>query len=114
MCLLMGGETTVTVTGEGRGGRNQELALAAALGLEGVPGVAVMSLASDGIDGPTDAAGAVVSGETTAQARALGLDPKAALALNDAYPLLNAVGALLLTGPTGTNVGDLVVGLAYN
>jgi len=114
MCLLMGGETTVTVTGEGRGGRNQELALAAALGLEGVPGVAVMSLASDGIDGPTDAAGAVVSGETTAQARALGLDPNAALALNDAYPLLNAVGALLRTGPTGTNVGDLVVGLAYN
>jgi glycerate 2-kinase len=112
-CLLMGGETTVTVTGGGRGGRNQELALAAALGLEGVPHVAVMSLATDGIDGPTDAGGAVISGETAAQAHSLGLDPAAALALNDSYPLLNAVGSLLFTGPTGTNVGDLVVGLSY-
>lgn len=112
-CLLLGGETTVTVRNGGHGGRNQELALAAALLLEGVPGLAVMTLATDGIDGPTDAAGAVVTGETVPRARALGLDAHQALARHDSYPLLGAVGALLRTGPTGTNLGDLVVGLAY-
>lgn len=112
-CLLMGGETTVTVRGGGKGGRNQELALTAALHLEGAAGVAVMSLATDGVDGPTDAAGAVVTGETVPRARALGLDPEAALADNDAYPLLEAVGALLRTGPTGTNLNDVVIGLRY-
>jgi len=110
-CLLMGGETTVTVRGAGKGGRNQELALAAALELDGVRGVAVLALTSDGIDGPTDAAGALVDGATIARARESGFHPEAALASNDSYPLLNACGALLHTGPTGTNVGDLVVGL---
>jgi hydroxypyruvate reductase len=110
-CLVMGGETTVTVRGGGRGGRNQELALAAALELEGAPGAAVMALASDGIDGPTDAAGAWVDGWTLSRAREAGFDPRAALRANDSYPPLHAVDALLSTGPTGTNVGDLVVGI---
>ncbi len=112
-CLLAGGETTVTVSGRGRGGRNQELALAAALVLEGIPGLAVMALATDGIDGPTDAAGAIVSGETLRLPRSRGWNPVAALADNDAYPLLEAARALVFTGPTGTNLGDLAVGLAY-
>lgn len=112
-CLVMGGETTVTVRDGGHGGRNQELALAAALALEGTPGLAVMTLATDGIDGPTDAAGAVVTGETPSLARALGPAPEDALARHDSHPLLDACGALLRTGPTGTNLGDLVVGLAY-
>lgn len=110
-CYLMGGETTVAVRGAGRGGRNQELALAAARVLDGVPGAAVLALASDGVDGPTDAAGAAVDGATLGRARELGLDPEASLAKNDSYPLLLACGALLRTGATGTNVGDLVVGL---
>ncbi len=112
-CLVMGGETTVTVRDGGQGGRNQELALAAALALEGTPGLAVMALATDGIDGPTDAAGAVVTGETAPRACSLSLDPEGALRRHDSYPLLDACGALLRTGPTGTNLGDLVVGLAY-
>jgi hydroxypyruvate reductase len=107
----MGGETTVTVRGEGKGGRNQELALAAALELQGASGAAIMSLASDGIDGPTDAAGAWVDGRTISRAREAGFDPGSSLRANDSYPLLRAAGALLSTGPTGTNVGDLVVGL---
>jgi hydroxypyruvate reductase len=110
-CLVMGGETTVTVRGKGRGGRNQELALAAALELEGVTGAAVMALATDGIDGPTDAAGAWVEGSTVSRALEVGFDPRASLRANDSYPLLHAVDALLTTGPTGTNVGDLVVGI---
>lgn len=109
----MGGESTVTVLGDGRGGRNQELALSAALVLESTPNTAVMALATDGVDGPTDAAGAIVSSQTISQAHALGLDPVSALEQNNAYPLLEAVGALLCTGPTGTNLNDLVVGLAY-
>jgi hydroxypyruvate reductase len=110
-CYLMGGETTVTVRGAGRGGRNQELALAAARVLDGVAGAAVLAMASDGVDGPTDAAGASVDGATLGRARDLGLDPETSLAENDSYPLLLACGALLRTGATGTNVGDLVVGL---
>jgi len=113
MCLLMGGETTVTVRGQGRGGRNQELALAAALVLQGNTGMALMSLATDGVDGPTDAAGAVVSGETMGRMRAMGVDPHAALSENDAHPALRACEALIHTGPTGTNLNDVVVGLAY-
>jgi glycerate 2-kinase len=112
-CLLMGGETIVYVRGSGRGGRNQELALAAAKSLEGVPQVAVMTLATDGIDGPTDAAGAVITGKTIPKARALGFDPETALAENNAYPLLDATESLLRTGPTGTNLNDLVLGLVY-
>ena len=107
-CLVWGGETTVTIRGEGKGGRNQELALAAALQLSGWPGVLVMALATDGTDGPTDAAGAVATGDTVARARALGLDPLAALAANDSYPFFDALADLIRTGPTGTNVNDLL------
>jgi glycerate 2-kinase len=107
-CLVWGGETTVTIRGEGKGGRNQELALATALALDGWPGVLVMALATDGTDGPTDAAGAIATGETVARAQALGLDPQAALDANDSYPFFEALGDLILTGPTGTNVNDLL------
>ncbi len=107
-CLVWGGETTVTVHGEGKGGRNQELALAAALALEGWPATLVMALATDGTDGPTDAAGAVATGETVDRARALGLDPRSALADNDSYSFFDALGDLIRTGPTGTNVNDLL------
>jgi glycerate 2-kinase len=106
-CVIAGGETTVTLRGTGRGGRNQELALAAALALDGLPDVAVVALATDGGDGPTDAAGAVASGSTLARAEALGLDAAAHLAANNAYPFFAALGDLLLPGPTGTNVNDL-------
>jgi glycerate 2-kinase len=109
--LLWGGETTVKVSGDGKGGRNQEVALAAALTLEGVEGVAVASLGTDGIDGPTDAAGALVDGDTIGRGRAAGLDPHAALARNDAYTFLHAAGDLLVTGPSGTNVNDVCVAL---
>lgn len=112
-CLIMGGETTVTVSGPGRGGRNQELALATALALQGAPGRAVMAWASDGVDGPTDAAGAVADGGLPVLARRLGQDPEAALAGHNSYPLLEAAGALLRTGPTGTNLNDLLIGLSY-
>lgn len=112
-CLVWGGETTVTVRGTGCGGRNQELALAAALALEGVPGVMLVALGSDGTDGPTDAAGAVATGETVARARAQGLDAHAHLANNDAYPFFDALGDLIRTGPTGTNVNDLLFIFAF-
>ncbi len=108
-CLVLGGETTVTVKGAGRGGRNQELALAAALLLEGIDGVSILALATDGTDGPTDSAGGVIDGGTAAAIRAAGIDPAAALADNDSYPALDSCGALLRTGPTGTNVNDLLV-----
>lgn len=107
--LLWGGETTVTVRGDGSGGRNQELALAAALALDGHHGVALASVGTDGIDGPTPAAGAIVDGDSAARARAAGLDPEGALARNDSHPLHRATGDLLVTGPTGTNVNDVVV-----
>jgi glycerate 2-kinase len=110
--LIASGETTVTVSGGGRGGRNQELALAAALALEGAAGVVLGAMGTDGIDGPTDAAGAVVDGGTGARAREAGMDPEAHLRRNDSHPLLRATGDLVVSGPTGTNVGDLVVGLA--
>jgi glycerate 2-kinase len=110
-CLLRGGETTVTVTGSGRGGRNQELALGAGLALEGAQGILVASLGTDGVDGPTPAAGALVDGTTLARARERGLDPHDALHRNDTFPFFDALGDLLLSGPTGTNVMDLVVTL---
>jgi hydroxypyruvate reductase len=108
-CLVLGGETTVTL-GEapGMGGRNQELALAAALSLEGCPTSSVASLATDGSDGPTDSAGALVDGETVVRGRNIGLDAAAALRCHDAYRYLRATGDLLLTGPTQTNVNDLI------
>lgn len=110
--LVAGGETTVTVRGHGRGGRNQALALAAMLELDGAPGATLVALATDGEDGPTDAAGAVVDGASLARARALGLDPARRLDDDDAYPVFDALGDLLRIGPTGTNVCDLVLALA--
>jgi glycerate-2-kinase len=110
MCVLAGGETTVTVRGTGRGGRNQECALGMAdvLARAGVEAIGA-SVGTDGIDGPTDAAGAVVDGNTIRRARKLGFDVDAALVNNDSFPLLHALGALVLTGPTGANVGDVQV-----
>jgi len=108
-CLVLGGETTVTLRGTGTGGRNQELALAAALALEGWPGITVVALGTDGNDGPTDAAGGMVDGGTVVRAHAAGLDPLAHLRNNDAYPLLRATDDLLATGPTNTNVNDLIL-----
>lgn len=110
--LVAGGETTVTMHGHGRGGRNQELALAAMLELDGYAGATLVTLATDGEDGPTDAAGAVVDGRSAARARALGLDLARHLHDNDAYPVFDALGDLLRIGPTGTNVCDLVLALA--
>ncbi len=107
-CLVAGGETTVTVRGDGQGGRNQELALSAVKELTGLADVWLISLATDGEDGPTDAAGAVVSGETWRRAVALGLDPNDFLARNDAYHFFAPLGDLLKPGPTQTNVCDLV------
>jgi hydroxypyruvate reductase len=112
-CLVWGGETTVNVRGQGLGGRNQELALAAAMAMEGLPDVVLVALGTDGTDGPTDAAGAVGTGETIARARSLGLDPVAHLANNDAYPFFDALGDLIRTGPTGTNVNDLLFLFAF-
>jgi glycerate 2-kinase len=113
-CLVWGGETTVTVRGAGKGGRNQEQALAAALALDGIEGLTLMTLATDGSDGPTDAAGGIVDGATAAAIRAGGVDPVRALDENDSYHALDAGRALLKTGPTGTNVNDLLVLLAGN
>lgn len=110
-CVIAGGETTVRVVGTGRGGRNQEFALAAALELDGQRDVSVAAFGTDGVDGPTDAAGAVVTGETLVEARRRGLDPQAYLADNDAYHFHQTLDTLLLTGPTGTNVNDLMIGL---
>lgn len=113
-CLILGGETTVTLADcahPGRGGRNQELALAAALVLAGNDGVTVVSLGTDGSDGPTDAAGGIVDGRTVARGLAVGLDATDHLRRHDAYPFLAAAGDLLRTGPTRTNVNDLVLAL---
>lgn len=113
LCLLWGGETTVTVRGPGRGGRNQELALAAALALHDAATAAVLLAAgTDGIDGPTDAAGAWATPDTLASGRRAGYDAAAHLAGNDAYTFFDAVGGLLRPGPTHTNVMDVQVGLA--
>lgn len=107
--ILASGETTVTVTGGGLGGRNQELALSFACEVRGLSGVALLALATDGQDGPTDAAGAIVDGGTWERIQAAGLDPERALQENDSYRALVAAGDLFRTGPTGTNVADLVV-----
>jgi glycerate-2-kinase len=106
--LLLGGETTVTVKGEGRGGRNQELALSAAIGIAGLEVAAIVSFSTDGIDGPTDAAGAVADGFTIRRAEQIGLDPILYLENNDSYSFFKQLGDLLVTGPTGTNVMDVV------
>jgi hydroxypyruvate reductase len=109
-CLILGGETTVTLgASPGKGGRNQELALAAALSLQGSQGITMVSLATDGSDGPTDSAGALVDGTTVLRGQAQGLDAQAHLQRHDAYPYLQAVDDLLITGPTQTNVNDLIL-----
>ncbi|MFQ3630062.1 glycerate kinase [Roseiflexus sp.] len=108
-CVIAGGETTVTLRGDGRGGRNQELALAAAADLAAAPGALLVTLATDGGDGPTDAAGAVVSDATLRCAVALDLDADTALARNDSYPFFAALDDLLRPGPTQTNVNDLAL-----
>lgn len=107
--LLAAGETTVTVRGRGLGGRNQELALSFALEIQGLPGVALLSLATDGKDGPTDAAGALVDGQSLERMKRARVDPEEALAGNHSYRALAVAGDLLKTGPTGTNVADLVM-----
>ena len=107
-CLIVGGETTVTMQGNGKGGRNQELALAAVNELRDAENVFLITLATDGDDGPTDAAGAVVTGESARRADKLGLDAATYLSHNDAYPFFQSLGDLLKTGPTGTNVNDLI------
>lgn len=112
VCLVAGGETTVTVRGHGRGGRNQEFALAAALEMENGEGMAVLSGGTDGVDGPTDAAGAYADGSTCARAREAGLSPELHLERNDAYTFFRALSDLLRTGPTGTNVADIAIGVA--
>jgi glycerate 2-kinase len=106
-CLISGGETTVTIRGNGTGGRNQEFALAAAIDIEGLPSVAILSAGTDGTDGPTDAAGAIATGETLARASKHGLDAAAFLADNDSYHFFEALGGLIKTGPTNTNVMDV-------
>lgn len=107
-CLIAGGETTVNIRGTGLGGRNQELALAGALALNGWQDVALVSLATDGTDGPTDAAGALCTGRTVEIGRAAGLAASEYLANNDSYHYFQAIGDLLMTGPTNTNVNDLI------
>lgn len=111
LALILGGETVVRITGKGKGGRNQELVLAAAPVLAGTEGTALFSVGSDGTDGPTDAAGGYVDGGTRDRLRALGIEVPAVLAENDSYHALKKIGGLIVTGPTGTNVNDLSVGL---
>jgi len=111
LAYLAGGETVVHLTGKGMGGRNQELALAAAAGLAGLPNACVISAGSDGTDGPTDAAGGYADGDTLAELKAHSLTLHRVLDDNDAYHALKTIGNLLFTGPTGTNVNDVAIGL---
>ncbi len=108
-CFLYGGETTVTLKGKGRGGRNQELALAAAIELKDTGGITILSGGTDGNDGPTDAAGAVCDGETYRQGTKLGMEAQEYLERNDSYHFFKAIKRLLVTGPTGTNVMDVQI-----
>jgi glycerate-2-kinase len=110
--LIAGGETTVAVRGSGRGGRNQEFALAAAVAMDGEEGMEILSAGTDGADGPTDAAGAVADGSTCARARAAGISPTDHLANNDSYSFFRALSDLVVTGTTGTNVADIAIGAA--
>lgn len=109
LCVIAGGETTVTVRGAGRGGRNQELALGAVRGLADVPGALLVTLATDGQDGDTPAAGAVISSDTLSRAQHLGLDPLQYLRENDSYSFFKQLDDLVITGPTLTNVNDIAV-----
>ena len=112
LCLLSGGETTVTIRGDGLGGRNQEFALAAAMAIRGLDNVVILSAGTDGTDGPTDAAGAIIDGATVDRAATLGLNAGEFLERNDSYRFLQATDDLLITGPTFTNVMDLQLVLA--
>lgn len=111
--FVSAGETTLQVSGNGKGGRNQEFALAAAMALEGVAGAALLAVGTDGTDGPTDAAGAFADGGLCARARTLGLDPARTITDNDSNTLFARTGDLIHTGPTGTNLMDIVLGLAF-
>ena len=113
LAFIAGGETLVQLTGTGKGGRNQELALAAAEGISGLPGVAVFSIGSDGTDGPTDAAGGYVDHETAAELKQKGISIYQTLQNNDAYHALQSINGLIITGPTGTNVNDVAVALVH-
>ena len=108
-CILSGGETTVKIKGNGKGGRNQEFALAAAIEIAGLENALVLSAGTDGTDGPTDAAGAIATGDTIKQALAKGLHARSHLNNNDSYPFFDVIDSLVKTGPTGTNVMDLHV-----
>ena len=105
--ILSGGETTVTLRGEGKGGRNSEFLLALALGIDGIEGIAAFAADTDGIDGSQDNAGAFCDGTTAARLRAAGLDPRSLLSANDAWSAFDALGDLFSPGPSGTNVNDL-------
>lgn len=107
--IILGGETVVHLRGNGKGGRNQEMALAAAMGIASLPDTVVVSVGSDGTDGPTDAAGGIVDGNTVADLARIGIDAGEMLAANDSWTALEACGGLVITGPTGTNVNDLSI-----
>lgn len=109
MAVIVGGETVVRIRGKGKGGRNQELALSAAMGIEGLKDVVIFSVGSDGTDGPTDAAGGIVDGETSNRIRTSKIQPEVYLDNNDSYNALKLSDDLITTGPTGTNVNDLTV-----
>ncbi len=108
-CVISGGETTVSIRGPGLGGRNQEFALAAAIGISGLENVVALSAGTDGTDGPTDAAGAIADGTTLHRARRVGLNAARFLAANDSYRFFEPLGDLIKTGPTGTNVADIQI-----
>lgn len=112
--IVVGGETTVTVLGRGKGGRNQEIVQSAALKIFGTDGVVIASLSTDGVDGPTDAAGALADGKTITRAQVIGLDAKLLLDNNDSYTFFSKLDDLVFTGPTGTNVNDVSVVVAIN
>jgi glycerate 2-kinase len=108
-CLISGGETTVTVKGNGLGGRNMELALSFAIEIDGIDGITLLSAGTDGTDGPTDAAGAIVNGKTIKKAKAVGLNPEEYFKNNDSYNFFRRIDGLFVTGPTGTNVMDIQI-----
>ena len=114
VCLIAGGETTVTVKGDGKGGRNTELALAFGIEIQGEPSITFLSAGTDGTDGPTDAAGAIVTGQIFSQAVKQGLDPHDYLTRNDSYTFFKTINGLVITGPTGTNVMDMQLILLEN
>jgi glycerate-2-kinase len=113
-CLIAGGETTVTVKGDGKGGRNTELALAFGIEIQGESGITFLSAGTDGSDGPTDAAGAIVTSQMFSDALQHGLDPKEYLTRNDSYIFFEKIKGLVITGPTGTNVMDIQLILLEN